>query len=135
MWEKLYDEAKKVLNGREISPFIYGGQVASAILTSNGQIYTGVCIEGTCGLNVCAERNAIFNMITHGENQVVKVVTVDYNNELRTPCGICREMMMQLDKEAGEIEILTELESKKVVKLKELIPIWWGKERFEEVLK
>jgi hypothetical protein len=38
--------------------------------------------------------------------------------------------MMQLDKDSGEIEILLDLETKKTVKLKELIPNWWGADRF-----
>ena len=49
-----------------------------------------------------------------------------------SPCGACREYMMQLDKNSGEIEILLDLETQKTVKLKELIPDWWGRNRFEE---
>ena len=41
------------------------------------------------------------------------------------PCGACREFMMQLDQEAPEIEILCDYASKKVVKLRDLIPAWW----------
>lgn len=37
---------------------------------------------------------------------------------------------MQLDKESGNIEILIDLEEMKSVKLKDLIPDWWGT-RFE----
>ena len=48
----------------------------------------------------------------------------------KSPCGACREYMMQLDKDSGEIEILLDLESKKTVRLKELIPDWWGADRF-----
>ena len=32
IWEKLYKEAKRVQNEREISPFIQAGGVAAAIL-------------------------------------------------------------------------------------------------------
>lgn len=39
--------------------------------------------------------------------------------------------MMQLDKNSGDIEILLELETEKTVKLKDLIPDWWGHSRFE----
>lgn len=130
-WETLYQEAKKVINEREISPFVYGGQVAAAILSEEDHIYTGVCVDAICGLNICAERNAIFNMITHGENKIKRVVTVDSQDIIRTPCGLCRELMMQLDKNAQEIEILLELEPIKVVKLKELMPYWWGEDKFK----
>ena len=42
------------------------------------------------------------------------------------PCGACRELMMQLDERAGETEILCDYETKKTVRLKSLIPDWWG---------
>ena len=39
--------------------------------------------------------------------------------------------MMQLDKDSGDIEILIDLETRKTVKLIELIPEWWGNSRFD----
>lgn len=33
-------------------------------------------------------------------------------------------------KDSGEIEILTACEKKNTVRLKELVPDWWGEERF-----
>ena len=52
-----------------------------------------------------------------------------------SPCGACRELMMQLDADSGDIEILTDLETKKTVRLNELVPDWWGRERFDEASK
>ena len=43
------------------------------------------------------------------------------------PCGACMEYMMQLSEDSENIEILKKLENKDCVKLKELIPVWWGK--------
>ena len=40
--------------------------------------------------------------------------------------------MMQLSGDSGEIEILLDLESEKTVKLKELLPDWWGAARFSD---
>lgn len=131
MWKKLYEAAKKVQNGRVISPFIEAGGVAAAILTKLGNIYVGVCIDTASTLGMCAERNAIANMITNGESQIDKVVAIMPDGKVGSPCGACREYMMQLDKESGEIEILLDLETEKTVKLKELIPDWWGHSRFE----
>ena len=132
MWKKLYNEAIKVQNGRVISPFIEAGGVAAAILTKQGNIYVGVCIDTASGLGMCAERNAIANMITNGESQIDKVVAVMPDGRVGSPCGACREFMMQLDKDSGDIEILFDLETEKTVKLKDLVPDWWGKERFEK---
>ena len=132
MWNKLYDAAVKVQNNRVISPFIEAGGVAAAILTKRGNIYVGVCIDTASTLGMCAERNAIANMITNGESQIEKVVAVMPDGKVGSPCGACREYMMQLDKDSGDIEILLDLDTKKAVRLKELIPNWWGYDRFME---
>lgn len=50
VWNKLYNAARKVQNGRTISPFIEAGGVAAAILTKQGNIYVGVCIDTDCTL-------------------------------------------------------------------------------------
>lgn len=131
MWKKLYNEAIKVQNGRMVSPFIEAGGVAAAILTKEGNIYVGVCIDTACGLGMCAERNAMANMITHGKSKIDKVVAVMPDGRVGSPCGACREFMMQLDKDSGDIEILLDLETEKTIKLKDLVPDWWGTQRFE----
>ncbi len=130
IWEKLYNAAIKVQNDRVISPFIEAGGVAAAILTKAGNIYVGVCIDTSCTLGMCAERNAIANMITNGESQIDKVVAVMPDGKVGSPCGACREYMMQLDKNSGEIEILLDYETRKTILLKELIPDWWGTDSF-----
>ena len=131
-WNTLYEKALAVQNGRAISPFIEAGGVASAILTRSGNIYVGVCIDTACSLGMCAERNAIANMITNGECEIDKVVAVMSDGRVGSPCGACRELMMQLSDKSGEIEILTSMDGYTTVRLGELMPDWWGKSRFEE---
>lgn len=130
MWNTLYQAAVQVQNDRIISPFIEAGGVSAAILTKAGNIYVGVCIDTASTLGMCAERNAIANMITNGEHQIDKVVAVMPDGKVGSPCGACREFMMQLDKDSGDIEILLDLESKRTVRLKELLPDWWGAAHF-----
>ena len=120
IWEKLYEAARQVQNGRSVSPFIDAGGVAAAILTEAGNMYTGVCIDTASSLGMCAERSAMANMITHGESRIDKVVAVG------PPCGACREFMMQLDRNSGNIEILMDYGSRRTVRLRELVPDWWG---------
>ena len=131
IWDKLYHEAKKVQNARIISPFIEAGGVAAALITKAGNIYVGVCIDTDCTLGMCAERNAIANMITNGESQIDKILAVMPDGKVGYPCGVCREYMMQLDKDSGEIEILLDLESKRTILLKDLLPDWWGYNKFQ----
>jgi cytidine deaminase len=131
IWKKLYDEARRVQKPRTISPFIDAGGVGAAILTKGGNIYVGVCIDTSCSLGMCAERAAIANMITMGESKIDKVVAVMSDGRVGPPCGACREFMMQLDKDSGDIEILVDLETRRTVRLSELYPDFWGEERFQ----
>ncbi|MCL2689630.1 MAG: cytidine deaminase [Chitinispirillia bacterium] len=124
-FKELYEIAKSKINPRRISPFIEAGAVSAAILTENGNVYTGVSIDTGCSLGMCAERNAIANMITNGESKIVKLVAC-IEGKVGMPCGACREYLMQLDKDSGEIEILVSIETMETKKLKEFIPMWWG---------
>ncbi len=130
IWDELYTKAKEKLNPRTVSPFIEAGGVAAAILTDQGNIYTGVCIDTASTLGMCAERNAIANMITNGESHIVKLVCVTRDGKVGMPCGACREYLMQLDKNSKNMEILSDLETKETVRLEELVPMWWGYQRF-----
>ena len=132
VWDMLITRAEEVLNPRTISPFIEAGGVGAAILTKNGNVYTGVCIATASTLGMCAERNAIANMITNGESQIEKLVCVMRNREVGSPCGACREYLMQLDKDSKDIVILRERDTYETIRLEELIPDWWGYDRFKE---
>ena len=126
IWRTLYERAKAVQCERKLSPLMEVGSVGAAILTDQGNIYTGICIDTACGMGMCAERNAIANMLTNGERRILKVVAVMPDGSSGTPCGVCREFMMQLGKESAEIEILLSLEPLKTIKLGEQLPDWWG---------
>ncbi len=131
IWDELYSRALKVQNGRIISPFMEAGGVAAAVETVSGNVYVGVCIDTCSSLGMCAERNAMANMLTNGESKIKRVVAVMPDGRVGPPCGACREFMMQLDTESANIEILLDLSTRKTVTLGELVPDWWGKERME----
>ena len=114
------------MNPRKVSEWVEAGGVAAAIETSSGNIYTGVCVDGACTLGICAERNAIFNMITNGESEIRRVIAVNWDGKAMPPCGACRELMTQLMPECyREIEVMLDYEKDKVVTLGELTPQWW----------
>lgn len=126
IWKKMYCAAKNVQNGRKISNYIDAGGVAAAVLSSSGKIYTGVCIDTCSTLGICAERNAIFNMITNGEEKIDKVLAIMPDGKSGAPCGACRELMVQLMPNGYEdIEILLDYESERIVKLGDITPEWW----------
>ena len=131
IWEELYTAAKRVQNDRAVSPFIDAGGVAAALRTKAGNIYVGVCIDTAASLGMCAERSAMANMITNGESRIDKILAIMPDGKNGPPCCVCREFLMQLDRDSGEIEVLLDYESRKTVRLKELVPEWWGYDRFE----
>ncbi|WP_324177100.1 cytidine deaminase family protein [Ligilactobacillus salivarius] len=126
VWEDLYKAAKNVQNPREVSERIYAGGVAAAIEASSGKIYTGVCVDTSCTLGICAERNAIFNMITNGDNEVKRVLAIMSDGKTGAPCGACRELITQLmPKSYQHVEIMLDYKKEKVVTLGKLTPEWW----------
>ena len=126
IWKELYESAKTVQKERRISEYVTGGEVAAAILSKSGKIYTGVCIDTCSTLGICAERNAIFNMITNGEQEIDKVLAILPDGSTGAPCGACRELMVQLMPGSyKDIEIMLDYNAGKTVRLGEITPEWW----------
>lgn len=125
-WDEMYRAAHAVRNGRKISEFIEAGGVSAAVMSKSGRIYTGVCVDTSSSLGICAERNAIFNMLTCGEHEIEKVIAIMPDGKSGPPCGACRELMAQLMPDSyGEIEIMIDYETGKAVTFGELTPLWW----------
>ncbi len=126
IWVELYNAAKAVQNDREISNRVWAGGVAAAIESESGKIYVGVCVDTSCTLGICAERNAIFNMITNGEHKIKRVLAIMPNGKTGAPCGACRELIAQLTPgEYQNIEIMLDYDNEKIITLGELTPDWW----------
>ena len=122
----MYEAAKKIQGFTAIGPHMEAGGVAAAIMTESGNIYTGVCVDTVCGLGVCAERNALFNMITNGETRISRVLALMADGKNGAPCGACREFIVQLmEKDYRHIEVMLDYESGKVATMGELTPEWW----------
>lgn len=126
IWNFLYQQAKAVLNPRKVSEWVDAGGVAAAVESASGKVYTGICVDGACTLGICAERNAIFNMLTNGESEIRRVIAVNWDEKAMPPCGACRELMTQLMPVGYKnIQIMLDCEKNKVVTLGELTPEWW----------
>ena len=125
-WDRLYAAAAAVRKERRISDYVTCGEVSAAILSGSGRIYTGVCIDTCSTLGICAERNAIFHMITNGEQVIEKVIAILPDGSSGAPCGACRELMVQLMPEKYKgVQIMMDYEAESVVTLGELTPAWW----------
>ena len=126
IWEAMLEAAKAVQNDRIVSDYVDAGCVAAAIRSASGRIYTGVCVDTASTLGICAERNAIFQMLTAGENPLERVAAVMPNGKCGAPCGACRELMVQLMPDAyRDVQILMDAETGRTVTLGELTPEWW----------
>ncbi len=126
IWEDMHAATEAVLNARQISEFVSAGEVSAAVLSKSGKIYTGVCIDTCSTLGICAERNAIFNMITNGENEIARVLCIPPVEGKGAPCGACRELMVQLMPTSyKDIEIMLDYRTGKTVRLGDITPEWW----------
>ena len=138
IWEKMMERAKAEYHPEEVSPFVYAHHVVAALESENGEIYTGFCIESCSGvLNLCAERVAALNMyLQSGQTKVKRLIAFrdrpPYGGGSGMPCGACREFLMQLDEENKNMQILLDYDKREVVTLSELMPNWWGGERYAE---
>ena len=138
IWDTMYEKAKPQFHPEEVSPFVYAHHVVCAIEAENGEIFTGFCIESCSGvLNLCAERVAALNMyVNSGQTKVKRFIAfrdkAPYGAGSGMPCGACREFFYQLNEENEKMEIMEDFEQRKTVTLKELLPNWWGKDRYAE---
>ena len=137
IWEKMYELAKKEYHREEISPFITAHHVVAAVESASGKIYTGFCIESASGvMNLCAERVAALRMYADSGETIIKRMIAFRDKPPKInggmPCGACREFLMQLSYENRFMEILTDFETRKTVKLIDLVPDWWGDKRYND---
>jgi cytidine deaminase len=121
--EELIKHAKAVINPHDINGRLVG-DVGAALATSNGNIFTGVCIDAAA-TGICAEHSAIAAMVTAGEYKISKIVAVwndekDDSSYVLPPCGKCREIIRQIDNSNLDTTVI--LQKHKIVRLRELLP-------------
>ena len=138
VWDALYEKAKAQYAPQDVTPFVYAHHVVCALEAENGDIYTGFCVESCSGvLNLCAERVAALNMyVNSGQTKIKRILAFrdrpPYGDGSGMPCGACREFLYQLNEENENTEIMVDFKKRETVTLKELMPKWWGKERYAE---
>jgi cytidine deaminase len=76
-------------------------RVGAAILLADGRFYTGVNVENASyGLSICAERTAVFKMVSEGRGEIVAVAVSTAN--AGSPCGACRQVLAEF---AGDVPV------------------------------
>lgn len=107
--------------------------VGAALLTKEGQVYTGCNIENASyGATNCAERTAIFKAVSEGAKEFVKIAIVggkagEEITEFAYPCGVCRQVMAEFCDVKEMTVLVAKSENEFVEKtLDELLPMSFG---------
>jgi cytidine deaminase len=121
--ETLIERAAAVVAPRRIGDYLIG-DVGCALVTDQGNIYVGVCLDLPSGMGFCAEASAIAAMVTAGEQRIAQIVAVWKNEDgtvhVLSPCGRCREFIAQIHSANMETEVI--LARDRAVELRELLP-------------
>jgi cytidine deaminase len=76
-------------------------RVGAAVMTDTGKIFVGCNVENaTYGATLCAERSAIAQMVSAGENRIVALAVFTDADEPAAPCGICRQVIAEFARDA-----------------------------------
>lgn len=120
--KKLYAAALAMLE-KAYTPYSHF-PVAASILAGNGEIYSGCNIENASfGLTLCAEASAIANMVTSGERRIKEVVVVAQSNDYCSPCGACRQRLVEFSTPETIIHFYNQTGEYKTLTMKELLPM------------
>ncbi|OEU62276.1 MAG: cytidine deaminase [Desulfuromonadales bacterium C00003094] len=80
--------------------------VGAAVLTDSGQIVTGCNVENaSLGLSCCAERVALFNAVSQGQQRIVALAIYTPTATPTPPCGACRQVLQEFAAEAVIISL------------------------------
>src|SRR5208337_1474018 len=73
-----------------------GYKVGAALVTESGKVYTGVNVENaSLGATNCAERTAVFEAVSGGEQKIVAIAVAADGDTIPYPCGICRQVLAE----------------------------------------
>lgn len=99
-----------------------GFAVGAALRDSTGRVWTGANVENASyTLGLCAERVAIFAALTHGARDFTHVVVATDTPRPTTPCGACRQILVEFAKHA-EVIMVTKQSEPLRLGVTELVP-------------
>jgi cytidine deaminase len=105
--------------------------VGAVIVTREGRLFDGCNVENASyGLAVCAERNAIFQMVAQGKKDVESVVVYTPTPTPTAPCGACRQVIHEFNPDAMVVCVCDGPGSLRR-KLSDLLPDSFGPENIE----
>ncbi|MBN2543395.1 cytidine deaminase [bacterium] len=101
-------------------------EVAAALRTSDGNVFSGIHIEANVGFaDVCGEVSAICTALSNGHRDIDTIITLWRSPEgefkLLPPCGRCRELTSDFNMNCWVI--VGSLEEPYKVRVSELLPL------------
>lgn len=101
-----------------------GFQVGAAVLTADGQIFSGGNVENASyGGTVCAERVSIWKAVTEGaRGPITDIVVVVDAAKPWPPCGFCRQVLAEFAKPTCRVHLGTRSKITRSLTLKRLLP-------------
>ena len=96
--------------------------VGAALRTRDGDIFTGICMQLSCGIGSCTEHGAVAEMLKHRQTEIEEIVAVGRDGIL-PPCGRCRELLVQVSPENLNTHVI--LDETSGAQLAELMPMHW----------
>ena len=119
-YKELFGIAKEALENAYAPYSNY--KVGAAVLTQNGEVFTGVNIENASyGATICAERVAVSKAVSEGKSCILAIAIALENEETASPCGICRQFIFEF---GDDIEVIVgpDEDHLKIYTIKELLP-------------
>ncbi len=114
--------AAKAAKDRAYAPYSHF-HVGAAIRTSSGKIFSGCNVENTSyGLTNCAERTAIFKMVSEGEQQIAEILVIGDTPEFLPPCGACRQVIAEFSSQETPVYMCNQQGTWQKTTVGELIP-------------
>lgn len=97
--------------------------VGAAVLGRSGKIYSGCNVENmSYGLTICAERNAIFNMVSQGEREIAAILIIGNTKKMLPPCGACRQVIAEFSGQDTVIYMCNKKGERQEATVAELLP-------------
>ena len=106
-------------------------KVGAALLTKEGEIYTGVNVENASyGATICAERSAILSAISHGykKGDFSKLYVMCDSARISSSCFISSQVISEFFDRDSEVILYSNDGDKEIYLVKDLCPYPFGSE-------
>lgn len=106
-------------------------QVGAVVILKDGQYFLGVNVENSSyGLTNCAERSALFAAYSNGyrRDDIIELVIMGKSNNFVTPCGACRQVIMELMNPSSTVTLINLEKKTKSFKVIDLLPFAFGED-------